>query len=72
MENDENFLLDPNNIPGIGYYLETLNEPGESYPKRPNHSPELTIEGFCDAANALAKPFGVALKRAREINGARQ
>jgi len=60
MEKDENFMLDPDNIPGIGYYL------------RPNHSPELTIKGFCDAANALAKPFGVALKRAREINAARQ
>jgi hypothetical protein len=72
MEKDENFLLDPDNIPEIGYYLETLKEPGESYPKRPNHSPDLTIKGFCDAANALAKPFGAALKRAREINSARQ
>ena len=71
MEKNENFLLDPKNIPEIGYYLETLKEPSESYPKRPNHSPDLTIEDFCDAANALAKPFGTALKRAREINSAR-
>jgi hypothetical protein len=72
MEKDENFLLDPNNIPGIDYYLEDLKGPNNSYPKRPNHSPELTIEGFCNVANVLIKPFGAALERAREINSARQ
>jgi hypothetical protein len=67
MEKDENFVLDPDNIPGVDYYLEALKEPGHGYPKCPNHSEELTIEGFCKAANALAKPFGEAWKKSTEL-----
>jgi hypothetical protein len=72
MERNENFVLDPDNIPGIDYYLEPLKKSGNTYPKRPNHSKELTIEGFCNVANTLANSFGEALKVAREINSARQ
>ncbi|MCL2102095.1 MAG: hypothetical protein FWH22_10340 [Fibromonadales bacterium] len=71
MEKDVNFLLDPDNIPGVDYYLEIWKQPGKDYPKCQNHAEELTVKGFCNAANALAKPFSEALKKAREINRAR-
>jgi len=41
------------------------------YPKSPNHAQELTVKGFCAAANMSIEPFGEALKKAREINGTR-
>jgi hypothetical protein len=61
-------LLAPDNIPGVDYYLETLKESSNGYPKCSNHAETLTIEGFCNAANALIKPFGNALKKARALN----
>ncbi|GBU23780.1 hypothetical protein R83H12_00398 [Fibrobacteria bacterium R8-3-H12] len=64
-------LLDPDNMPGLDYYLEPLRNKGNSYPDKPNHSGDLTIEGFCNAANALIEPFGNALEAARKINSAR-
>jgi hypothetical protein len=67
----EEFLLNPGKMPGVDYYLETLKETGSSYPKCSNHAETLTIEGFCNAANALIKPFGKALKKARALNAAK-
>jgi len=68
MKKNKPFLLDPNNIPEAEYYLEPL---GNSYPRRPNSSKELTVEGFCNAANALIEPFGKALTKARESQRAK-
>jgi len=72
MDKKEDFLLDPDNMPGVEFYLEPLKKQANSYPNRPNHSNDLTIEGFCKAANALINPFGKALETARKINSARQ
>jgi hypothetical protein len=59
--------IDPDNIPGIDYYLDAFKEPASGYPKSPNHSGELTIEGFCEAANALIEPFGKAWEKSTEL-----
>ncbi|MDR3001842.1 MAG: hypothetical protein LBU89_11330 [Fibromonadaceae bacterium] len=62
--------LDPDNIPGIDYYLEVFNEPNSGYPKCSNHSHELTTKGFVTAANAWAEPFSEALKQSRKYDRA--
>jgi len=67
---DKEFLLDPCNMPGLDACLEVLNDKSTSHPNCPNHSGDLTIKGFCDAANALIEPFGKALNKVRETNSA--
>ena len=60
-------IIDPDNIPGIDYYLEVLKETNSEHTKHPNHSEELTVEGFLKAATILAKPFGEAWKKSTEL-----
>ncbi|MDR2579713.1 MAG: hypothetical protein LBC85_01800 [Fibromonadaceae bacterium] len=59
--------IDPNNIPDIDYYLEVLKWSDNGHTKHPNHSEELTAEGFIEVANTLAEPFGKAWEKSTEI-----
>jgi len=67
---EKDFSLEPSNMPGVDAYIKALKEDGTSYPNCSNHSGDLTLQGFCDAANALIEPFGEALGKAREISSA--
>ena len=54
-------IIDPDNIPGIDYYLEVWQQPDSGYPKCTNHSHELTTKDFVKVANATVEAFGKAL-----------
>jgi len=62
--------IDPDNIPGLDYYLDTFKELDNGYPKCSNHSHKLTTKGFVTAANAWVEPFSIALKKSREFDRA--
>jgi len=49
--------IDPDNIPGLDYYLDTFKEPDNGY-----------LRGFVTAANAWIEPFSMALKKSRELD----
>ena len=59
--------IDPDNIPGIGYYMDVWKEPGNAYPKCPNSYDDLTVKGFVKAANLMADRFGEICEKAKVI-----
>jgi len=63
-------IIDPDNIPGIDYYLEVWQQPDSGYPKCPNHSHELTTKDFVEVANATVEAFGKAWEKSKEYDHA--
>jgi hypothetical protein len=51
----------------IDYYLDVLNEPDGDYPKCPNHSDNLTVEGCMEAANLMGERFVKAWEKSAEL-----
>jgi hypothetical protein len=66
-------VIDPDNIPGIDYYLEAFREPDGGYPKCPNDFDNLTVEGFMKAAELIGPRFkGIWDKSTELMYGKRQ
>jgi len=60
-------IIDPDNIPGIDYYLDVLKKPNSGYPRCPNNYDNLTVEGFAKAANLIGPQFKEIWDKSTEL-----
>ncbi|MDR2732312.1 MAG: hypothetical protein LBB36_03740 [Fibromonadaceae bacterium] len=60
-------IIDPENIPGIDYYLEAFEKPDDGYPKCPNDFDDLTVKGCLNAANLIGPRFKEIWDKSTEL-----
>jgi len=58
--------IDPDNIPGIDYYLEALEKP-DGDPSCINDYDDLTVKGCIEAANTMGPRFKEVWDRSTEL-----